>query len=87
VLRNQDRWAGLVLHSAAMGVVWTLVLRAQAAIGNILATVVPYAQMVPAVKPEDLHADPAVVRRPWLGRAWSSHERVSMAWATAAGPG
>ncbi|KIZ04797.1 alpha/beta fold family hydrolase [Monoraphidium neglectum] len=61
VLRNQDRWAGLVLHSAAMGVVWTLVLRAQAAIGNILATVVPYAQMVPAVKPEDLHADPAVV--------------------------
>lgn len=61
VLRNQDRWAGLVLHSAAMGVVWTLLLRAQAAIGGLLAAAVPYSQLVPAVNPEDLHPDPTVV--------------------------
>ena len=49
------------MHSAAVGVVWTLVLRAQAMIGNILATVVPHAQLVPAVQPEDLHPDTKVV--------------------------
>ncbi|GBF98423.1 alpha beta-hydrolase [Raphidocelis subcapitata] len=60
-LRNQDRWAGLVLHSAAMGVVWTMLLRAQAAVGSLLAALIPRAQLVPAVKPEDLHHDPKVV--------------------------
>lgn len=49
------------MHSAAVGVMWTLVLRAQAMIGSILATVVPNAQVVPAVNPEDLHPDPKVV--------------------------
>lgn len=61
VLRNQERWAGLVLHSAAMGVVWTPLLRAQATVGSLLAALVPRAQLVPAVKPEDLHPDPKVV--------------------------
>ncbi|KAI8469469.1 MAG: Alpha/Beta hydrolase protein [Monoraphidium minutum] len=61
VLRHQERWAGLVLHSAAMGVVWTPVLRAQAAVGGLLAALLPYAQLVPAVRPEDLHPDATVV--------------------------
>jgi len=60
-LRNQDRWAGLILHSAAMGVVWTPLLRAQAAVGSFLAALAPRAQLVPAVKPEALHPDPKVV--------------------------
>lgn len=60
-LRSQPRWAGLVLHSAAMGVHWTPLLRAQAAVGGLLAALAPRAQLVPAVKPEDLHPDPKVV--------------------------
>ncbi len=61
VLRNQERWAGLVLHSAAMNIVWTPLLRAQSLVGGLLAALAPSAQLVPAVKPEDLHPDPKVV--------------------------
>eukprot|EP00882_Tetradesmus_deserticola_P005694 GHRQ01005995.1.p1 GENE.GHRQ01005995.1~~GHRQ01005995.1.p1 ORF type:complete len:263 (+),score=86.57 GHRQ01005995.1:298-1086(+) len=61
-LRCQERWAGLIVFSGAMGVVWTPVLRAQAAVGNLLSGLIPRKQMVPAVKPENLHPDPAVVR-------------------------
>lgn len=61
VLRNQERWAGLILHSAAIGVVWTPLLRVQAAVGGLMSALVPRAQLVPAVKPEDLHPDPKVV--------------------------
>lgn len=50
-----------MLHSAAIGVVWTTLLRAQAAVGSFLASLVPRAQLVPAVNPEDLHPDPKVV--------------------------
>uniref|UniRef100_A0A383WFB9 Serine aminopeptidase S33 domain-containing protein n=1 Tax=Tetradesmus obliquus TaxID=3088 RepID=A0A383WFB9_TETOB len=60
-LRCQERWAGLVVFSGAMGVVWTYVLRAQAAVGNLLSSLIPRQKMVPAVKPENLHPDPAVV--------------------------
>lgn len=60
-LRCQERWAGLVLHSAALGVVWTPLLRAQALVGNVLSALVPRAQLVPAVNPEDLHPEAAVV--------------------------
>eukprot|EP00878_Enallax_costatus_P028579 GHUV01030877.1.p1 GENE.GHUV01030877.1~~GHUV01030877.1.p1 ORF type:complete len:232 (+),score=35.41 GHUV01030877.1:594-1289(+) len=62
VLRFQDRWAGLVVYSGAMGVVWTPVLRIQAQMGNLLSSIIPRAQMVPAVKPENLHPNPAVVQ-------------------------
>eukprot|EP00775_Hariotina_reticulata_P010127 gene10127-10285_t len=58
-----ERWAGLVVFSGAMGVVWTLTLRVQAALGNLLASVIPRHQMVPAVKPENLHPQQAVVQR------------------------
>jgi acylglycerol lipase len=54
--------AGLVLHSAALDVVWTPVLRALAAVGAVLAVLVPRARIVPAVKPEAMHPDPQVVR-------------------------
>ena len=61
-LRHQDRWAGIVLHSAALDVVWTLTLRMQSVVGNLLSFAVPHAQLVPAVNPADLHPDPKVVR-------------------------
>jgi acylglycerol lipase len=54
--------AGLVLHSAALDVVWTPVLRALAGVGALLSALLPRARLVPAVKPEDMHPDPAVVR-------------------------
>ena len=53
---------GLVLHSPALDVEWTLVLRAQAPIGNLMAQLCPKMRAVPAVRPEDLCQDPAVVR-------------------------
>lgn len=62
VLRQQHLWVGLVLHSASIDVVWTPVLRFQAMIGNLLAACVPRARIVPAVKPEDMHPDPAMVK-------------------------
>jgi hypothetical protein len=34
----------------------------QAAVGNVLAALVPKAQLVPAVTPEHMSQDPAVVR-------------------------
>jgi len=54
--------AGLLLHSAALDVVWSPVLRALAAVGAALALAVPRARVVPAVKPADMHPDPAVVQ-------------------------
>lgn len=53
---------GLVLHSPALDVEWTLVLRAQAPIGNLMASILPKLRAVPAVRPEDLSQDPAVVQ-------------------------
>jgi hypothetical protein len=44
-----------------------LCCRAQAAVGNLLASLIPRQQMVPAVKPENLHPDPEVVRQQLLG--------------------
>ena len=52
---------GLVLHSPALDVEWTLILRAQAPIGNLMARLMPKLRAVPAVRPEDLSPDPAVV--------------------------
>lgn len=54
--------AGLVLHSAALDVVWTPVLRALAAVGAVLSMLLPRARIVPAVKPEAMHPDPEIVR-------------------------
>lgn len=61
VLRNQSAFAGLLLSSPAINVEWTPLLRVQAAIGGVLAAVVPKARIVPAVKPEAMNKDPKKV--------------------------
>jgi len=61
-LRAQDRWAGLLLHSPALDVEWTPILRIQAKLGGLLAAVVPRKRIVPAVRPQDMSQDPAVVK-------------------------
>ncbi|GIL87499.1 hypothetical protein Vretimale_1615 [Volvox reticuliferus] len=60
-LQRQDQLAGLMLHSPALDVEWTPVLRAQAAVGTLLSFLIPRARVVPAVRPEDLSSDPALV--------------------------
>ncbi|KAG2448537.1 hypothetical protein HYH02_006428 [Chlamydomonas schloesseri] len=62
VLRRPDAFAGLLMQSPAIDVEWTPVLRFQAAVGNVLAAMVPRAHLVPAVRPEDMSQDPAVVQ-------------------------
>ncbi|GAB4818831.1 hypothetical protein N2152v2_005877 [Parachlorella kessleri] len=61
-LRDQERWAGLILIAPAMDVDMSLSLRIQAAVGNILAHILPRAHVVKAVRPEDMSADPAFVQ-------------------------
>jgi acylglycerol lipase len=61
VLRNQSAYAGLLLSSPAINVEWTPLLRVQAAIGGLLAAMVPKARIVPAVKPEAMNKDPKKV--------------------------
>ncbi|KXZ45342.1 hypothetical protein GPECTOR_56g439 [Gonium pectorale] len=60
-LKRQDEVAGLMLHSPALDVEWTPLLRVQAMVGGLLATLVPHARVVPAVRPEDMSQDPKVV--------------------------
>ncbi|KAG2493417.1 hypothetical protein HYH03_008542 [Edaphochlamys debaryana] len=60
-LRRQQGLAGVMLHSPALDVEWTTVLRIQAALGSVLASLIPRARVVPAVRPEDMSQDPAVV--------------------------
>lgn len=62
LLKEQDIWSGLILTSAAIDVHWNPILRFQAAVGNILAALVPKAQLVPAVLPEHMSQDPEVVK-------------------------
>ncbi|GFR39898.1 hypothetical protein Agub_g403 [Astrephomene gubernaculifera] len=60
-LRRQQQVAGLLLHSPLVDIEWTPVLRVQAMVGGLLATLVPRARLVPAVRPEDMSQDPRVV--------------------------
>jgi len=53
--------AGLVLSSAAVDVEWTPILRIQAPLGGLLASLAPRARLIPAVRPEDMSADAATV--------------------------
>lgn len=62
VLRTQNLWSGLVLHSALVDVEWTLSLRLQSKIGALLALAMPRARVVPAVRPEDMNPDPDLVK-------------------------
>jgi len=62
VLRSQEIWAGMILHSAALDVEWTMILRAQAPVSGLLAKLIPYARIVPAVRPEDMSPDAEVVQ-------------------------
>lgn len=61
-LRDQSRWKGLLISAPALDVEWTPVLKIQAAMGNILAAIIPKARMVPAVDPANLNRDPARVK-------------------------
>jgi len=63
ILKHPARWAGLIIFSGAIGVVWTVVLRVQAALGNLLGGLIPKAQVVPVVEPKNLHPDPEVVTK------------------------
>ncbi|GFH26723.1 hydrolase_4 domain-containing protein [Haematococcus lacustris] len=60
-LGSQPAWSGLILHSAALGVEWTPVLKAQAPVGALLGKLLPRARIVPAVRPEDMSPDPKAV--------------------------
>lgn len=60
-LQLPNQFAGLLLCSPAVDVEWTPVLRMQAAVGNLLASVVPKARIVPAVDPKNLNKDPKKV--------------------------
>ncbi|EFJ44964.1 hypothetical protein VOLCADRAFT_106192 [Volvox carteri f. nagariensis] len=61
-LERPEAFKGLILQSPAVDVEWTPVLRIQAALGNILAALLPRAKLVPAVRPEDMSQDPDVVK-------------------------
>ncbi|CAL5222462.1 g4830 [Coccomyxa viridis] len=61
VLRDQSAWDGIVLGTATIDVEWTWFLKVQAALGNFLATVIPRARIVPAVRGEDMSADQATI--------------------------
>ncbi|KXZ55182.1 hypothetical protein GPECTOR_3g328 [Gonium pectorale] len=60
VLAQPQLFAGLILQSPALDVEWTPVLVAM--VGNLLSALVPGAKLVPAVRPEDMSQDPAVVK-------------------------
>ncbi|GIL91124.1 hypothetical protein Vretimale_9569 [Volvox reticuliferus] len=62
VLARPDSFAGLIMQSPAIDVEWTPVLKIQAALGSLMAAIVPRAKLVPAVRPEDMSQDPAVVK-------------------------
>jgi hypothetical protein len=74
ICNGSDSGSAISRHAAAVLVValvtprnsgppLLLSCRAQAAVGNLLASLIPRQQMVPAVKPENLHPDPDVVRQ------------------------
>jgi len=52
---------GLVLTAASVDVKWNAILRAQAAMGALLARGAPRARLVPAVRLEDMSTDPATL--------------------------
>ncbi|KAG2444677.1 hypothetical protein HXX76_001421 [Chlamydomonas incerta] len=60
-LRRQEQLAGVMLHSPALDVEWNPMLRVQAAVGGLMSALIPHAKLVPAVRPEDMSQDPAVV--------------------------
>ena len=43
----------------------------QAKLGNVLATLIPRVRCVPAINPDDMSQDPAVVRL-WNDSTWGS---------------
>jgi acylglycerol lipase len=61
-LKDQSKWNGLVFSAPAIDVEWTPVLKVQAALGNLLAAVVPKARIVPATDPKFMNRDPAKVK-------------------------
>lgn len=61
-LRDQTAWAGLLVSGPALDVEWTPVLRVQAAVGSLLAALVPRARIVPATDPVNMNRDPARVK-------------------------
>ncbi|KAK9825317.1 hypothetical protein WJX74_008874 [Apatococcus lobatus] len=61
-LADQSLWRGILLCSAAVDIEWTLLLRVQASVGGLLASLVPRSRIVPAVRPDDMSTDPETVR-------------------------
>ncbi|KAG7667050.1 hypothetical protein Ndes2526B_g04463 [Nannochloris sp. 'desiccata'] len=61
-LKDQSKWKGLILSAPAIDVEWTPILKVQAALGNILAAVVPKARIVPAAEPKFMNRDPVKVK-------------------------
>eukprot|EP00951_Prasinocladus_malaysianus_P009126 scaffold66564_cov53-Prasinocladus_malaysianus.AAC.1 len=61
-LAAQDKWSGVILNSPLINVEWNTVMRLQASVAGVLAWAVPRSKLVPAVRPEDMSQDPAVVR-------------------------
>lgn len=59
--RDQGRWAGMMLCSPALDVEMNLVMKIQAALGNLLAAIIPRARIVPAVDPKHMNPDPKLV--------------------------
>mmetsp|Transcript_24351 Transcript_24351/g.43652 ORF Transcript_24351/g.43652 Transcript_24351/m.43652 type:complete len:312 (+) Transcript_24351:77-1012(+) len=55
-------FSGLILQSPALDVEWTTILKIQASVGNLIATLMPRARIVPAVRPEDMNPDPKMVQ-------------------------
>ncbi|KXZ55183.1 hypothetical protein GPECTOR_3g329 [Gonium pectorale] len=62
VLEQQQQFKGLIMLAPALDVEWTPLLRVQAAVGNLVAALLPRVKLVPAVRPEDMSQDPAVVK-------------------------
>ncbi len=61
-LKDQSKWKGLIFSAPAIDVEWTPILKIQAALGNLLASVVPKARIVPATDPKYMNRDPAKVK-------------------------
>lgn len=61
-LRDQAAWNGLLISGPALDVEWTPVLRVQAAVGSLLAALVPRARIVPATDPVNMNRDPERVK-------------------------
>lgn len=62
VLKRQEMWSGMVLHSAAINVEWTPALRLMSRRAGTLSKLFPHAKIVPAVRAEDMNSDADAIK-------------------------